>query len=68
MNHKEITCLKCGRVAFEATPEYIKNESGNIDSYKHCLCGNSYKNFRDAKEGDCPDGVTINAVLTREFD
>ena len=31
--------------------------------YRCFLCRNSYKNFRPAKEGDCPDGCTINPIL-----
>ena len=35
-----------------------------IDGYKKCVgCGGSYKNFRAYHDGDCPDGVTINAIL-----
>lgn len=32
----------------------------------HCFfCRNYYKNFRDFEESDCPDGVTIQGILTR---
>lgn len=38
-----------------------------IESYEHCQsCNGNYKNFRDAKAGDCPDGCTIGPILRRE--
>jgi len=38
-----------------------------IENYKKCLgCQGSYKYFKDAKEGDAPDGVTINPILRRD--
>lgn len=34
--------------------------------YKKCFkCGESYKNFRESKEGDCPDGCTIGPILDK---
>ena len=36
----------------------------HIKSYFHCArCGESYKNFRESKENDCPDGCTIGPIL-----
>lgn len=28
----------------------------------------TYKNFRDAVDGDCPSGITINPILDRNED
>ncbi len=38
----------------------------SLKEYLHCWCGNSYKNFRDFKPGDCPDGCTIGPILDRD--
>lgn len=38
-----------------------------ISHYEHChRCGGSYKNFREYKEGDCPDGVTMSPIIREE--
>lgn len=59
---QEVTCLKCGWVSFEITEDQVDD----VTRYKKCSrCGGSYKNFRDAREGDAPDGVTINGILAR---
>lgn len=34
--------------------------------YLKCWCGNSYKNFRDSKPEDCPNGCTISPILDRD--
>lgn len=34
--------------------------------YEYCWCKNSYKNFRDFKEGDCPDGCTLSSIIRRQ--
>lgn len=35
-----------------------------ISRYERCFsCGNSYKNFRPSKEGDCPLGVTLQTII-----
>jgi len=35
-----------------------------IKQYEHCsLCGNTYKDFRDSKEDDCPIGVTLGPII-----
>lgn len=60
---KEVTCNKCGRV--HVTLSVFQCEATNMD-LRHCqFCGNSYENFRDSVDGDCPDGATLNAI--REF-
>jgi hypothetical protein len=44
---------------------YPRNE--HADGYRKCLrCGGIYTNFRDFKEGDCPEGCTIGPILMRE--
>lgn len=82
-----LTCNKCGRVAFGVTREHAENEVINFNKYFNSLtekekqdyyhnrpatislyeictqCGNSYKDFRDYKPGDCPNGVTISPII-----
>lgn len=56
---------------FNAYYEGLSNEDrshwggkSSMESYKKCVgCGGSHKNFRAYNDGDCPDGVTINAIL-----
>lgn len=36
---------------------------GKLENYLKCYCGNDFTNFRDTKEGDCPDGVTISPIV-----
>lgn len=39
------------------------------DEYLSCMqCNNSYKNFRDAVDGDCPNVCTISGILDRNED
>jgi len=81
----EVTCKRCGRVAFAVTRAYAAEEVtkfnsyyktlsvgsqadygglSTITSYERCVgCGGSYKDFRVAQEGDCPDGSTLSAIL-----
>jgi len=40
---------------------YSKPEEGIFNLYKSCWCGS--KSFRDYKQGDCPEGVTIGPVI-----
>lgn len=59
----EVTCNKCGRVAMAVENEYAAR-NGGLENYRKCVgCGGSYKNFRLAKAGDCPDGCTISGIL-----
>lgn len=37
-----------------------------IASYEYCWCKNNYKNFRNSKDGDCPDGCTISTIIQKE--
>lgn len=38
-----------------------------IRSYERCfLCGGPHTNFRDSKEGDCPNGVTLQPIVVEE--
>jgi hypothetical protein len=46
--------------------DYYDGKKSNIKDYERCGCGNSYKEFRDSKKGDCPDGCTIGPILDRE--
>ena len=43
---------------------YYNGKPSSVYQYFKCMsCGNDYKNFRPFREGDCPDGVTINPIL-----
>jgi len=54
----EVTCNKCGKVHF-----LIKIQAGST-AYEKCTgCGNTYKDFRPAKDADAPRGCTINPIL-----
>lgn len=34
--------------------------------YEKCKnCGGNYKEFKDFREGDCPEGCTINPIIDR---
>lgn len=52
---------------YDAAPTHVKecyHQRSSVDNYKHCDgCGGSYKNFREYRNGDCPDGVTIGPIL-----
>lgn len=44
--------------------KYYGNKPTTLESYKDCFyCGNSYKNFRLAKDSDSPFGITLNPIL-----
>lgn len=84
-----VTCNRCGWVAFEVTrfyateqvekfniyfdslpkeqqKQFYNNEKSHIYVYEHCfLCSNLYKDFRDAKNDDCPEGCTLNPIIKR---
>ncbi len=45
--------------------DYYGGNKSSIKHYDGCHCGNSYKNFRDFKPGDCPDGCTISPIIDR---
>lgn len=47
--------------------EDYRGRKTSLENYKKCsMCGGSYKNFRPAIKGDCPEGVTISAILARD--
>lgn len=53
-------------LTLERQEEYYGGRPGYIEDYEHCgLCNNSYKNFRDSVEGDCPDGSTQSPIINR---
>lgn len=45
---------------------YGSKNPASIALYEWCWCKNIYKNFRDAKEGDCPDGCTLSTIIDRK--
>lgn len=49
--------------------DYYGGQKSSLEHYTRCLgCGGSYENFRDAKDGDCPDGCTITPILLYKED
>lgn len=84
-----VTCKKCGWVAFQVSREYAEDQvkrfneyfesltkkeqkelyggkGASLSFYERCIgCGGSYKNFRTFKKDDCPDGCTLNPVISR---
>jgi rubredoxin len=49
--------------------DYYGGHRSSMDRYTRCFsCGESYKNFRDYREGDCPVGVTIGPILDRHVE
>jgi hypothetical protein len=51
----------------EQRHEYYGNTPSSIALYERCLfCGGSYKNFRNANPGDCPNGVTMSPIIKRD--
>lgn len=44
--------------------DYYGGKPSSLKNYCKCInCGGTFKNFRPAIAGDCPDGCTINPVL-----
>ena len=52
---------------YEASAPEVRDCYGGPSSIAHyeCCnrCGESYKNFRDSVDGDCPAGCTISPVI-----
>lgn len=47
--------------------EYWGGRLSSVADYERCgSCGSSHVNFRDAVEGDCPDGCTIGPIIVEE--
>lgn len=52
----------------ELTPgekeRYYGSRGASMEAYeKCCRCGNTYKDFHESEEGDCPRGCTIGPIL-----
>jgi hypothetical protein len=48
---------------------YYGGKNSSIEEYERCLaCGNSYKDFRPAKHGDCPSGCTLNPIISEDVE
>lgn len=48
----------------ETQEQLYGGKKSSIAQYEKCnLCGNNWKNFRLAKEGDCPPGCTIGPII-----
>ena len=53
----------------ESPPETQRLYAGpsSVAHYECCIrCGNEYTKFHDSKEGDCPDGCTLNPIIVEE--
>jgi len=63
------TCVASFNLFYDSAPEEVQQHYGgrsDIDDYERCTrCGGDYKNFRDFKEGDCPDGCTLSPIIDR---
>jgi len=47
--------------------KYYGGNCSGIELYDRCsFCGNSYKDFRDSKEDDCPTGVTLGPIIKED--
>lgn len=44
---------------------YYNNTKASAKLYTQCFLGHSYTQFRDFKEGDCPDGCTQSPIIAR---
>ena len=54
--------FRYGAKASELPEKY--DEVEHFGQYLNCFrCGESYKNFRESKSSDCPNGVTIQPIL-----
>ena len=57
---------------FAKTEEHAKSMGygglSKISDYERCFrCGGNYINFREAKEGDSPPGVTISPIINEMY-
>lgn len=43
-------------------------KGSNLNQYLFCWCKNPHTNFREAKEGDCPDGCTLGPIVDPELE
>jgi hypothetical protein len=50
----------------EKQDSFYGGNGASLNDYLHCWCGNDYRNFRDAKPEDCPEGCTISTILSRD--
>ena len=49
----------------ELQQEYYGGKGSTITQYEHCFfCGNTFKDFRISKPGDCPVGCTIQPIIS----
>ena len=46
--------------------DFYGGRKSSLRQYLACWCGNNYKNFRDAVEGDCPEGCTLSPIIDRK--
>lgn len=49
----------------EHQQDFYGGKKAKLLTYEKCWCGNSYKNFRRTKKGDCPDGVTLSPIIRK---
>lgn len=51
------------KLSLKDRKDYYGNKPANILPYETCWCGNSYTNFKKSKKNDCPNGVTMSAII-----
>jgi hypothetical protein len=50
----------------EDQESFYGSKEASISDYERCFrCGGPHHQFRDAKEGDCPNGCTLNPIISR---
>lgn len=55
------------KLSAEQQNEMYGGKPASIGLYESCQrCGNSCKEFRESKQGDCPDGSTIGPIICEE--
>lgn len=56
-----------GRLSTSDREKYYGSTPASIALYERCMqCGNSYTNFREEREGDCPNGCTLSPIIYEE--
>lgn len=47
--------------------QFYGGDNAKIEDYERCmLCGGSYKNFKPAAPGDCPNGCTLSPIIVEK--
>lgn len=55
-----------GLLSPEKQRDYYGGHNASIRDYERCIsCGNEFTNFRNAVDGDCPYGCTLNPIIMK---